>query len=156
VAFDLSRMMRSAPSLLTLTACLMCSACGDGKTRKPTFPVEGKVFWQSEKKPAVHAQVIFHSLTDAKPESWPDGFPRGAVAADGSFKLSTYEPGDGAPAGEYAVLIRWPSAVAKDETQETRGEDRLEGQFSDPDNARWKKQVKPGDNDPKDFIFIIR
>jgi hypothetical protein len=32
-------------------------------------------------------------------------FPTGEVGADGSFKLTTYEPDDGAPVGRYQVTV---------------------------------------------------
>src|SRR5262249_46886055 len=38
--------------------------------------------------------------------------PVGRVGADGRFRLSTYLTGDGAPAGDYTVLVVWPGPAA--------------------------------------------
>jgi len=136
-----------------------CTSCGgSGKNRQKTYPVEGKVFWKNEKTPAVNAQVVFRPMGDAKPESWPEGFPRGTVGADGSFKLTSYVADDGAPLGEYGVLITWPNPVTKKSEEAEAGEtdDRLEGTYSDGNAPRWRKQVKQENNDPKDFVFIIK
>ena len=52
--------------------------------------------------------------------------PTGQVESDGSYTLTTYLKGDGAPAGEYAVTIYWPGnrkEMPSDETHEE--EERL-------------------------------
>ncbi|MEW4454892.1 hypothetical protein AB1L30_19660 [Bremerella sp. JC817] len=36
--------------------------------------------------------------------------PSGVVDETGTYTLQTYKPGDGAPAGEYYVLMQWPIA----------------------------------------------
>ena len=143
-------------AVLVASAAVFCSSCGDGKVRKATVPVEGKVFWKSEKTPAVHAQVVFRPKGDPKPEDWPDGFPRATVGADGSFKLTTYQNHDGAPEGEYDVLLHWPlkKRAQKEEDEERPGEDRLEGRYTD--TPHWQKRVAPGNQDPKEFIFILK
>ncbi len=139
---------------------LSCVGCGSGQTaRKPTVPVQGKVFWKNEKSPAANALIVLHPVGDAKPESWPQGFPRGTVAADGTFKLMTYEANDGAPPGEYGVLIRWTKSATgkkRDESEEeTDDEDRFDGAYSNAEAPRWQKTVKQ-ENDPKDFVFILK
>jgi hypothetical protein len=99
---------RLAPSRIAHTriaaaaALLACAACGGppppDPNRKATFPVSGKVLVGD--RPLARAVVTFHPLDDAK----------GARAyartdAEGAFSLSTYEIGDGAPAGRYAVSV---------------------------------------------------
>ena len=154
-----SRLRMLALALFAPSMILLCASCGSGKAaRKPTIPVEGKVFWKNEKTPAVGALVVFRPLADANPETWPEGFPRGRVGADGSFKLTSYLENDGAPAGEYGVLIQWPLTAANQEenTEEESGEDRLDGVYNDPGQPRWRKHVKQGETDSKEFIFIIK
>jgi hypothetical protein len=142
-------------------AVLACASCDSAKSRKATFPVEGKLFWKTEKTPAARALVVFRPVKDDRPEMWPDGFPRGAVGADGSFKLTTYTQDDGAPEGEYAVLVTWPRTSARggeDADPEDGGdeaEDRLQGAYNNSAQPRWTKHVK-NVNDPKDFALVIR
>lgn len=98
-------------------AAIGVSSCGKADTRKPTFPVNGKVL-MPDGKPAEHATVVFHP-TD---ENGPDVVkPRGKVSADGSFKLSTYDGNDGAPAGDYRVTVElWLSSGRGDEGPSNR------------------------------------
>jgi len=156
------RFIRTLTAASALLAALSCASCGPATARKPTFPVEGKVYWKNDKTPAAQALVVFRPVADDRPESWPDGFPRATVGRDGSFKLMTYAEADGAPAGEYAVLVTWPRTTAKapaeDQDPESSGdgEDRLQGAYGNHAQPRWTKQVSAGPNDPRDFIFIIR
>jgi hypothetical protein len=103
--------------------------------------------------------VVFRPLKDADAKHWSGGFPRGRVAADGSFQLTTYEDGDGAPEGEYAVLIEWPKkGPGKDgeEMSEEDEEDRLEGAYSSADNPRFRAVVRADGNAAKDFVFTLK
>jgi hypothetical protein len=83
-----------------LLAALTCTSCGGQHV--PVFPVQGQVLYQG--KPTPRAVVFFHphgaSGTDAV-------HPQGVVGEDGTFKVSTFTPGDGAPAGAYDVTIIW-------------------------------------------------
>jgi hypothetical protein len=73
--------------------------------RKPVFPVSGQVLYTGF--PAEGAHVYLFPLDSSELDDWPTGFPRGEVSADGSFVLSTYAPGDGAPAGRYLLMVHW-------------------------------------------------
>ena len=142
---------------LGLLGLLFAASCSSGPARKAVFSVEGKVFHKSEKTPAAGALVIFRPAGTVNDGDWPEGFPRATAGDDGAFKLTTYDDGDGAPAGEYAVLVQWPKRVASETaSQDERGEDRFAGAYSNPDNPPFRKQVKAGPNDPKDFILILR
>ena len=78
-------------------------------------------------QPAPDAQVIFHP---AGGENFDErgARPTGRVKADGSFALTTYHPGDGAPAGRYLVTVYWAQNPAALEPSP----DRLHGRFLDP------------------------
>jgi hypothetical protein len=92
--------MRKLLLLPLLIVVLACNACGRGD-RKAVVPVEGQVLF--ENKPAQYALVVFHPVGGAP------GAPRptGRVGADGTFTLTTYDAGDGAPPGEYDVTVEW-------------------------------------------------
>lgn len=84
-----------------IVAALAFAGCSS-ETQVPVFPVSGKVSFQG--KPPVGAQVILHSAGAGA----VDGVvPVGTVQQDGSFTITSYEPGDGAPEGQYVALIRW-------------------------------------------------
>jgi hypothetical protein len=87
--------------VLGIVPILAFTGCG-GETRVPVFPVSGKVRFKGQ-VPA-GAQIVLHAVnsTDTSGIS-----PSGTVKNDGSFLITAYEPGDGAPAGEYVATIQW-------------------------------------------------
>lgn len=87
--------------------------------------------------------VVFHP-DGSSPEDWPDGFPRGQVRTDGSFELSTYGESDGAPAGNYTVLITWTQGAGAEESEDTQMIDRLKGKYKDPTSSKLKATVNSG------------
>lgn len=82
-------------------------------------------------------------------ENFP-AYPSATVKADGSFELGTYGENDGAPEGEYVVLVEWKRAkkvkydfFVKDNTG-TFGEDLLRGAYSDRDKSPLRVTIKQG------------
>lgn len=69
--------------------------CGDG--RPTLYPVKGVVRFESG-DPVRNAAIEFVPNT-AGPS------PRGQIDAEGAFVLGTYNNGDGAPAGDYRVVV---------------------------------------------------
>jgi hypothetical protein len=61
--------------------------------------VRGKVLLNGE--PAVGALVVFHPKVEQELKERPSG----RVADDGSYLLSTFREGDGAPPGTYTVTL---------------------------------------------------
>ena len=128
--------MRSI-SLLGLVLLL----CGCGKGDGP-FPVEGKVVWE-DGTPATelaNAIVIFDL-----PEKQTSA--RGNIQADGTFKLTTHKPNDGALAGDYKVLIievGRKSGGGPDPSDIAPGV--MDSMYSDPTNTDLLATVKPGIN----------
>ena len=98
-------------------AALGVASCNKAEGRKPTFSVTGKVLLP-DGKPAEHATVVFHPTNETSPDV---PRPRGKVAADGSFKLTTYDGDDGAPTGDYRVTVElWLSSGRGDEGPSNR------------------------------------
>src|SRR5205809_954396 len=85
---------------------------------------------ESLTKPAEGALVILRPQQDANPDDWSAGFPRANVGADGKFEVGTYGDNDGAPAGDYIVLVSW--IAPNPQNEEASGPDRLGGRYSDP------------------------
>jgi 3',5'-cyclic AMP phosphodiesterase CpdA len=73
---------------------------GLARTRKPTQPVHGWVYYKGS--PVPDAYVVFQSV----PRKGERGIRADGVAGgDGSFTLSTYKAFDGAPEGDYQVTV---------------------------------------------------
>ena len=89
-----------------LAACLVLvfglAGCGGNSKGVTLYPVRGKVLYKGE--PAAGADVVFCLKGDTSKDPLR---PTGKVRSDGSFLLSTFRADDGAPAGDYAVLVRW-------------------------------------------------
>lgn len=86
------------PAVLVLT--LFVVSCGSSGPR--LYPVRGKILFQNA--PAEGAVVVLHPL---EPKAGTALTPSGTAGPDGTFTLTTHPHGEGAPAGEYRVLITW-------------------------------------------------
>ena len=77
-------------------ACM--TGCGSGK-----YPVDGKIVWSdgTPAKELAGGVVVFESTQSPKAA-------RSVIKEDGSFRLSTERPDDGAAPGPYRVLIIQP------------------------------------------------
>lgn len=131
---------------LTLAAlalvALGLASCGKADGRKPTFPVTGRVLL-ADGRPAEHATVVLHPVGDTGPDV---AKPRGKVAADGSFTLTTYDANDGAPAGEYRVTVeRWLAGTRPDEGPSNR----LSPIYASPEKSGLTATVTAGPTELK-------
>ncbi|MSR31420.1 MAG: hypothetical protein EXR99_07940 [Gemmataceae bacterium] len=84
---------------LLFLAGIVLPGCGGGVG---LYPVKGKVTFQGQ--PAEGATVVFHRIGQ---DNGKEEKPRGTVNAQGEFMLATHPHGDGAPSGEYKVLVVW-------------------------------------------------
>jgi hypothetical protein len=134
---------------LILIFALVAAGCGKKVTRdlpKP-FPVHGKVTYGG--KPAQGFRVSFHSLGE---HQGPAFAPSAVTDANGEFRLQSYQPGDGAPAGEYAATFEWLQDVNKsDPVDGPRMVDRLQGKFNNPSASTFKATVLEGENELSPF-----
>ncbi len=89
------------------------------------FPVSGSVFLNG--RSAEGARVAFHPSRNPNDHGL---CPQAVVAADGSFRLTTYAAGDGAPPGQYAITLYWP-APGPDDDVHVRP-DQFGGRYADP------------------------
>jgi hypothetical protein len=128
--------------LLGLTAALMTGGCAkEDAARAPVFPVHGQVSFKGQPTPG--AFVVFHPVEDAGDEPIR---PTGQVEPDGSFSLTTYDKGDGAPPGEYSVTVEWRKLVTKGEEAEA-GPNVLPDLYSKPETTPLKVTVAEEPND---------
>lgn len=99
---SLSFVPSHAVAALLLGLCILTLVgCGDGKIAR--HPVEGKVLVNG--KPVEDAMVVFCPVGGS--DELQKVRPAGKTDANGNFVLTTFEKEDGAPAGEYQVMIRW-------------------------------------------------
>jgi hypothetical protein len=120
---------------LLLTALL--AGCGGG-----TYPVEGQLVWK-DGSPAKELEGSF--VLFELPEKQTSA--KGTIQADGSFRLTTNKPNDGALPGEHTVLVveigRKPLG-GPDATALAPG--AMDARFSDPRTSGLKATVNPGTN----------
>lgn len=72
--------------------------------------------------------------------------PKGVVKDDGTFHLSVYEDGDGAPAGDYVVTVQWFKLVSGDGGSGA-GPNVIPAQYTNPATSPIKVTIKEGAND---------
>ncbi len=101
---------------------LLCCGCSDDRVKVTS--VQGTLLVGG--KPAQGATVFFHPKSPLETNT---GLPMGVVREDGSFAATTYVPGDGLPAGEYALTVTWPTKSPV-EGEWIEGPDQLRGRFS--------------------------
>ncbi|WP_149108544.1 hypothetical protein [Limnoglobus roseus] len=116
------------PALFSLS-CL--PGCGPTPTSNvPTaacYPARGQLTVAG--KPAVGATIIL------VPANATDARPRATVGPEGKFTLSTFATNDGAPAGEYGLIVFWKGAEV---------DDQLNGRYSTPEKTNQKVTIADG------------
>jgi hypothetical protein len=100
--------------------------------RKPTFAVRGQIL--DGLKPLANATVVFH------PEDGVAEKPRGTTDANGEFSLTTYDLGDGAPAGQYRVTVELWATVSADGGPVNR----VPARFAKPETSGFTATVADG------------
>jgi hypothetical protein len=130
--------------------------CGDG--RIATYPVVGSVLVDG--RPAEGALVILVPTTTAEAGGDRER-PFGMTDAEGKFSLTTFDPGDGAPAGEYKVLVQWPAPnnspeAARGGGRAALGPDRLKGKYFKLDTTTLAATVEEQSNELPPFGLTSR
>lgn len=118
----------------------MLSACGGNKGPK-LYPVKGSV--RINGAPAKDVNIVF--IPDAAPEAGTTPLSPSAVTEeDGSFRLMSFKPGDGAPAGDYKVTVIYPMNRFN---KHQSGIDRLREKFSNPKTSGLTAKVEAKNNE---------
>jgi len=109
-----------------------CSEPPRGGPRFTTFPVTGEVDVDGE--PAELIEIECHPDGDSSEIKYPIST---MTDKNGHFSISTYQSGDGLPAGDYVLSFKWiePGLVPKD---------RFKGAYSDPKKSKIKVTVETG------------
>jgi|SRR5207302_5781802 len=129
--------------LWSLCFCLCLVACDSNKKygEHPPYPTSGQVLVNGQ--PAKEAMVVFHHV-----DKWGDKsiVPQAWTNEDGRFVLATYGTADGAPEGDYRVVVIWPAYRRK-----SLGPDKLGEKFSKPETSGLTAHVNKGKNELPPF-----
>ena len=126
---------------LALTA-LFTSSCGpDAGTALNA--VKGSAFFQG--KPAAGAVISFHKVGDDNKAN----LPHAKVQADGTFTLTSFTSGDGAPVGRYQVTIIWKRK--KPGCKDDDGEWVLPTRYLAASTSGLEVEIKNGSNELEPF-----
>jgi hypothetical protein len=98
------------------------------------------------KTPLVGAQIRLHPRGMTLPD---EATPSATVQADGTFALTTFTKGDGAPPGDYVVTVQW-FRVAKDGSV---GGNSLPKRYASPTTSPLSVTIREGKNDLPPFTF---
>jgi hypothetical protein len=133
--------MRARLSLVAVS--VACLVAGAGCDSNGLYPVRGKVLVDGE--PAVGATVTF--VRKGPHDPLKDPTPQGVVGEDGSFTLRG-PGGDGAPPGEYVVLVEWKEGAGaqRGRAPALSAPDRLKKKYLDPDKPLITATVEPKSN----------
>jgi hypothetical protein len=115
--------------------------CAGGSDQATVYPVRGKVVYDG--KPAAGVKVYFNPAEGPRAPGVPAN-PSAVTGPDGTFSLTTLTDGDGAPEGNYQVILLWPAEG--EEGGDVGGPDRLLGWY-EASRSKLSVTVKPGDND---------
>jgi hypothetical protein len=100
--------LASGALALAILATLGCgSGGGPAADRVPVFPVQGSITLKGQPMPGAVITLHPKSPNEKAPS------PRGEINKDGVLKISTYNGGDGAPAGEYTVTVYWNKLIKR-------------------------------------------
>lgn len=115
-----------------------------GEARVDVHPVQGSVNVMG--KPTGGVALQFHPANAAH-----QIFPRAVTAADGTFHLSTYEPNDGIPEGDYVVTASWRLVDSTDDMEMhpdelSLAEESLDAAVTDPETSPLRVTIVSGSN----------
>ncbi len=138
--------LQRAALCFTLAGLLTLAGCGDGKIAR--YPAKGTV--TIDGSPAEGAMVMLCPI-DPGPEL-KDLRPSGMTDAQGVYQLTTIDSRDGAPAGQYKVLVKWPAppppgAQDRDGRGPRPGPDRLKGKYYNLDSTPLSVTIEKKSNE---------
>lgn len=120
--------MKLHGNLIALALCAVMFGCSSRHPEWPeVHPVHGKLTIGG--KPAAGAYIALHARNNPAIEKY---HPYRVADKDGIFRLSTFYQGDGAPVGEFAVTVIWPTPPKPGDDEDEEGPDRLKGRYANP------------------------
>lgn len=133
---------RAALASIVMTLLVGCGGGGYADPPVvPVSPVSGKVTFDSKIPAGAEVTLIRVDKTEEAVAG-----SHGTVKEDGTFKISTYGDGDGAPPGDYVAVVQWFKVVSNDGGT-GRGPNVIPAKFSNPETSPIKVTVKDGANE---------
>lgn len=126
----------------------VCCGCG-GPAGPTVVPVSGTVEYKGQ--PLANGIVTF---SPADPKT---GRPAQAdIKPNGTFQLSTFVPGDGILAGDYAVSItssiKGTEPLERDKGTGIGGKSAIPEKYNDPKTSGLKETIEPGE--PRNDVLL--
>jgi hypothetical protein len=138
------RISRCICFLVLASTLVACAGCSKDEGRIAVYPVSGRILVRGA--PAAGAQVIFYPVSEElRKPGMP--IPEAMTDANGEYQLRSYEPNDGAPAGQFNVTILWAPAGATGGDKDSGGggsTDRLGNRYLDPKKSGLTATVSEG------------
>jgi hypothetical protein len=130
---------RFAVGVGCLLALVAVVGCGPPDGQMAVYPVSGSVTVAGQ--PASGAKVTLIGL-DEKFNDPKSPIPTATVGGDGSFQITSYSAGDGAPDGNYRVVILWEESLPANDDPESapKPKDKLGGKYNH-DNSELKVTI---------------
>jgi hypothetical protein len=128
--------MRAARLSLLVLPLALSALGGCAEKWAEVFPVSGTV--KVDGQAPTGAQIALYAVAPAGSDAVT---PTGAVKNDGSFVISSYKAGDGAPPGEYVATIQW---FKFDEKISGAGPNVLPELYANPKTSPIKVKVGSG------------
>lgn len=125
----------------------MLSGCR-GERRESVYPVRGMVLFDD--RPLAEAQVVFHPVASAQRSLLANTNTRG------EFSLTTYEPNDGAPAGEYRVTVEYRELVQEGDEMTRTGANLLPTHYASQADSGLRCTVNAEKNHLEPFRLKSR
>lgn len=137
------RIMRVGNFGWIATSALLLAGCGGGSPVDPPVlpvaPVSGSLKFGGEVPVGAKVSLVPVSRSEEGIAS------SGVVSQDGTFKVSTYGQDDGAPVGDYVVLVQWFKPLGGEDGN-AGGPNVIPRDYSDPTKSPIKVTVKDGEN----------
>ena len=133
-------LLPSAKTLAAIACLVALIGCGEAKPeRVAVHPAKGLITFKGQAIPG--ALVGLHPKN--KIENVPT--PRANVGRDGTFTVSTFDGGDGAPEGEYVLTVQWYKPV-KNGADVVAGPNVIPRKYSSPATSDRIIKIAAGEN----------
>jgi hypothetical protein len=117
--------------------------CGSNVEHLP-YPTSGTVTRNGQ--PLEGVELVFFARDEANNLTQVPA-PQGKSDSSGRFQLSTFAPGDGAPAGAYGVAAVWMKVTQPaDDPEQIVEVDQFNGRYANHESSGLTAEIAEGDN----------
>lgn len=142
------RLLAAVAGVSLLAACWGCS----GSSSLDTIPVQGRVTYKGQ--PVTQGTITFLPLNAA--EGTPRRPATGVIQPDGSYRLATLSPDDGAVPGEYQVVIVSITSGPTPENPDAPEVWAIPKHYGNPTQTDLKASIPADASGPLEFDFTLQ